>query len=273
MMGRATPAIQAGNVPAAPVKQKMLLLVDFENVPKFSLADAAKDESVSIIIYVGASQKAIPLDLVTTAQPWGDRIHWQPIDASGPNALDFFIACKLGQVLETSRHTVCIVLSKDKGFDPLIRHLSKLGLKCARLERIGPAPQPASKTPAAAPQPSTPVTSPKILPPTAGSPKATIIKSPPKKAKAASKSAATSVTTSKPASLVTKNNISAAYERIVTTLRNSAKARPAKRTTLKKHISAMFQNNITDAEVEKIIALLETSNRIKLTDGNVTYKL
>jgi PIN domain len=94
------------------------------------------DDSFQIIIFVGASQKNIPIDLVKNAQRFGERIKWQRIDGSGKNALDFFIACQLGRVFETSPQLYCIVLSKDKGFDPLLQHLKKNGLNCKRINSL-----------------------------------------------------------------------------------------------------------------------------------------
>ena len=111
-----------------------LLLVDFENVQQVDLARL--DDSFQIIIFVGAAQKSIPIELVANAQKLGSRIEWQRVDASGSNALDFFIACHLGRVLEKSPQLQCIVLSKDKGFDPLLRHLNKNGLQCKRLNSL-----------------------------------------------------------------------------------------------------------------------------------------
>jgi hypothetical protein len=111
-----------------------LLLVDFENVQQIDLARL--DENYQIIIFVGASQKSVPIELVTNAQKLGKRIEWQRIDANGSNALDFFIACQLGRVLEKSPQLHCLVLSKDTGFDPLLRHLNKNGLKCKRLNSL-----------------------------------------------------------------------------------------------------------------------------------------
>jgi hypothetical protein len=111
-----------------------LLLVDFENVQQVDLARL--DDSFQIIIFVGAAQKSIPIELVTNAQKLGSRIEWQRVDANGSNALDFFIACHLGRVLEKSPQLQCIVLSKDKGFDPLLRHLNTNGLQCKRLNSM-----------------------------------------------------------------------------------------------------------------------------------------
>jgi len=111
-----------------------LLLVDFENVQQIDFT--LLDKNYQIVIFVGASQKSIPIELVANAQKLGDRIEWQRVDAQGNNALDFFIACQLGRILEKSPRPHCIVLSKDKGFDPLLRHLNKIGLKCKRLNSL-----------------------------------------------------------------------------------------------------------------------------------------
>ena len=111
-----------------------LLVVDFENVQQVDLARL--DDSFQRIIFVGAAQKSLPIELVTNAPKLGSRIEWQRVDANGSNALDFVIACQLGRVLERSPQLQCIVLSKDKGFDPLLRHLNKTGLQCKRLNSL-----------------------------------------------------------------------------------------------------------------------------------------
>lgn len=111
-----------------------LLLVDFENVQQVDLSKL--DDSYQVIIFVGASQKNIPIDLVTSAQKLGSRVDWQKVEGNGSNALDFYIAMQLGRVLEKTPNRTCIVLSKDKGFDPLIRYLNKVGLKSKRLNSL-----------------------------------------------------------------------------------------------------------------------------------------
>ena len=113
---------------------KKLLIVDFENVQQVDLARL--DEGTNIIIFVGASQKTVPIELVTSAQKLGARVEWQKVEGNGRNALDFHIACHLGRVIERSPQLHCIVLSKDKGFDPLLRQLNKTGLKCQRINSL-----------------------------------------------------------------------------------------------------------------------------------------
>lgn len=111
-----------------------LLLVDFENVQQIDLSRL--DETFQVTIFVGANQKAVSIDLVTNAQKLGTRVKWQKIEGNGSNALDFYIAMQLGRILEKSSKLECIVLSKDKGFDPLLRYLNKVGLKCQRLNSL-----------------------------------------------------------------------------------------------------------------------------------------
>ncbi len=111
-----------------------ILLVDFENVQQVDLSKLKDDTSV--IIFLGASQKNIPTEIVTSAQKLGNRIEWRQVEGNGSNALDFHIACHLGRILEKTPQVRCIVLSKDKGFDPLLRFLNKNGLKCKRINSL-----------------------------------------------------------------------------------------------------------------------------------------
>lgn len=113
---------------------EMLLLVDFENIQQFDLQ--ALPISCDLLIMLGANQKQIPSCLVLAAQQDRRRVTWQQADGSGPNALDFYIACQLGQVLATRSYQRCFVLSKDTGFDPLLNSLSRRGLPCKRVTSI-----------------------------------------------------------------------------------------------------------------------------------------
>lgn len=114
-----------------PADRPRLLLVDFENVQQVELAKL--DDSYRVIIFVGASQKNVPIELVTSAQKLGGRVEWQKTSGDGRNALDFFIACRLGRAFERSPRPDCVVLSKDKGFDPLLKHLNANGMRCRRI--------------------------------------------------------------------------------------------------------------------------------------------
>lgn len=111
-----------------------LLLIDFENVHQVDFGRLG--EEFHVIVFVGASQKSVPMDMVASTQRLGNRVEWCRVEGNGSNALDFYIACQLGRVIETTPGMHCIVLSKDKGFDPLLRHLNKSGLKCRRINSL-----------------------------------------------------------------------------------------------------------------------------------------
>lgn len=107
-----------------------LLLVDLENRQKFDLS--LLDESYSAIIFVGAQQNPPKAALKQATSHRFQRVTFQKIDGAGKNALDFHIAFQLGRTYETAPLTQCFILSGDRGFDPLVTHLNKLGLKCQR---------------------------------------------------------------------------------------------------------------------------------------------
>ncbi|MGY4829180.1 PIN domain-containing protein [Sphaerotilaceae bacterium SBD11-9] len=111
---------------------KTLLLVDFENVQRLDMS--ALDESYRAIVFIGALQNPPRAARLPATAHRFSRVEFQHVEGTGRNALDFHIACHLGRMFETERDTTCIVVSKDKGYDPLLLHLNRNGLKCRRIE-------------------------------------------------------------------------------------------------------------------------------------------
>lgn len=112
---------------------RRLLLIDYENIHHFDLARL--DADVDVVVFVGVGQK-IPPALKVAANKLGDRVMWLKMGGTGPNALDFHIACYLGRVLEMESGHTCYVLSHDHGFDPLLKHLNAMGLATFRIESL-----------------------------------------------------------------------------------------------------------------------------------------
>lgn len=110
-----------------------VLLVDYENVQTLDLSIIQAQE-LQIKIFVGQSQSKLPLELVQAAQPFGDAIEWIKIEGKGNNSLDFHIAFYLGQLSQVNSKLSFTVLSKDKGYDPLIRYLCNRKIACRRIE-------------------------------------------------------------------------------------------------------------------------------------------
>jgi polyphosphate kinase len=70
----------------------------------------------------------------------GDRAQYVKITGDGKNALDFHIAFYIGQIAAKDPHAFFHVISKDKGFQPLVEHLKILNIFCARSEEIHAIP-------------------------------------------------------------------------------------------------------------------------------------
>jgi len=122
-----------------------VLLIDYENVQKVDLSRVPA--RVQVRVFIGASQAKMPTELMMQAQPLGSRLKWIRIDGQGSNALDFHIAFYLGEYIAASPKAEYIILSRDKGFDALVRHLTGRGLSIRRISTQAeafPAPAPTS---------------------------------------------------------------------------------------------------------------------------------
>jgi hypothetical protein len=121
---------------------EQVVLVDLENVQGLDLARMPAQARIKV--FVGQLQSKLPTTLVQQAQALGSRLEWVRIDGNGPNALDFHIACHLGEGICKYPKAEFVILSNDKGFDPLVRHLVARGFKCRRNSQVrsGPTPKP-----------------------------------------------------------------------------------------------------------------------------------
>lgn len=115
------------------------ILIDFENVQlkDLSVFDA---EHLKIIVFVGANQKKVPVELAKALQPFGSKAEYIQITSSGANALDFHIAFYIGWLVKQDSSAHFYIISKDKGFDPLIRHLKAKGIPVTRLLGVSNRP-------------------------------------------------------------------------------------------------------------------------------------
>lgn len=110
------------------------LLIDFENIREVALS--AIPSEYRVLIFVGRSQNNIPFTIASEAQKLGERLQWVKIEGDGRNNLDFHLAFYLGRLSTKHAESQFLVLSKDKGFDPVIRHAVSLGVQCSRIETL-----------------------------------------------------------------------------------------------------------------------------------------
>ena len=111
------------------------VLVDFENVQPKNMG-LLHGGPYKIKIFVGANQAKIPLELARALQALGPNAEYMQIDGTGANALDFHIAYYLGRLASDNPGANFHLISKDRGFDPLIKHLNAQKISCRRSSSI-----------------------------------------------------------------------------------------------------------------------------------------
>jgi hypothetical protein len=127
----------------APLKTHYVL-IDYENVQPKNLS-SLKEHPVKVMVFVGANQAKIPFDLAESLQALGDKAEYVKISASGRNALDFHIAYHLGRLVEVGaklaqQDPTYYIISRDTGFDPLVRHLKARNITAERSRDLAELP-------------------------------------------------------------------------------------------------------------------------------------
>jgi hypothetical protein len=106
------------------------------NFPSIEHSDAA---TILFIDYENVTQvklSSLQQPNLKEAHQLGASVEWIGVEGTGPNALDFHIVFYLGQISLQAPTSNYIILSRDRGFDPLIQHLAKLGISCRRIDRL-----------------------------------------------------------------------------------------------------------------------------------------
>ena len=232
-------------------------LIDFENVQPTGIGSLVPG-SCRIMIFLGQNQSRVPVALSRVLQPFGTDVEYLQISGNGPNALDFHVAFYIGRLAMSHPDARFTIVSKDTGFDPLVRHLASLKIACNRAASIsGSAKLPSPKTTsvikratakaagAAKPKPAKNVAV-TILPGATG----TAIKSKP---------AATSKT--------------ARVAEVIERLKGLKAAKPAKLKTLQSSLKSWFKPALKPDEVGTVVAALQDAKKIRVDGTKVVYTL
>lgn len=115
------------------------ILIDFENVQPKNLA-ILNGHPFKVLVFVGASQAKVPLEFAASLQVMGSNAEYVKIGGNGSNALDFHIAFYVGQLSEREPHACFHIISKDTGFDPLIKHLKERKILAQRERDLSEIP-------------------------------------------------------------------------------------------------------------------------------------
>lgn len=109
------------------------ILVDFENVQPSEQINLSSNLSCKVLMFIGERQKNLSINLVATLPK---NVEYIRIVGNGRNALDFHIAYWIGKLSERDSHSHFHIISKDKGYDPLVKYLCKKGILAERVATI-----------------------------------------------------------------------------------------------------------------------------------------
>lgn len=98
------------------------VLVDFENVQPKDVG-LLKNGPFKVKVFLGPNQSKVPTSLAAALQPLGENAEYIMLETAGNNALDFHIAYYIGALSSTEPTAFFHVISKDSGFDPLLKYL------------------------------------------------------------------------------------------------------------------------------------------------------
>jgi hypothetical protein len=116
------------------------VLIDYENVQPKDLA-LLNDGSFKVKVFVGPNQGKIPLGLAMALQALGGNAEYVLLETGGRNALDFHIAYYIGTLSAQDPSAGFHIISKDSGFDALIKHLAGKGIVVCRSAGIASIPR------------------------------------------------------------------------------------------------------------------------------------
>lgn len=228
---------------------KPFFLIDFENVQPKAL-DRLKPGDARIKVFLGEQQSKLMLDVVQALQPFGADAEYIQITGSGPDAVDFHIAYFIGRLAAAEADAAFNIISKDKGFDPLVRYLNDRGIACRRHPEIpgGPAATAAgaSKKNAGA-----------------------VAKTPAKKTGKVTVTVLPQANASVPAATGTTTR--ARVPEVIKLLKKSTK--PAKLAGLKSSIRSWFKPPLDGKAVDAIVQSLQSSKKITVDGTKVVYSL
>lgn len=116
------------------------VLIDYENIQPKNL-HLLSDKYFQIYLFLGAQQDRLKLELIQAMHELGpNRSKYIRATQTRPNALDFYITYYLGELTAQNPYAYFHIISKDKGFDPLIEHLKAQNVQAYRRESISDIP-------------------------------------------------------------------------------------------------------------------------------------
>ncbi|MEZ5277085.1 MAG: PIN domain-containing protein [Opitutaceae bacterium] len=113
--------------------------MDYENVHEADL-DRLGGKAAHVTLVLGERHKALPVPLVKLIQSHAAQVSLVETGLAAKNALDFVLACEVGRQTEIDPTGYYHILSRDKGFDAVVRYLKDREILASRRESFAEIP-------------------------------------------------------------------------------------------------------------------------------------
>lgn len=222
--------------------------------------------SCRIKLFLGEKQGKVPLALMQALQPFGTDVECVQIAGSGPNAVDFHVAFYIGRLASEHPEANYIIVSRDTGFDPLVRHLGTLKIKC---RRVGALPGDAAASQGAkSAKPAAAAAKPAA--------KAALAAKPAVQPAAKAKAVAVTVLPvngSPPANGAVPDSVAKLTELAVARLKSQKSGRPATVKTLRSSLKSWAPDAFDAAMLDRVMDQLRKLNVVMVNGTKVSYRL
>jgi hypothetical protein len=217
------------------------IFVDYENVRNVDLSIFGIP-GATVTLLLGMQDQKLSVDLVEKLIANAATVDLVRLDAPGRNAVDFALAYYLGRKVAADPRGAFHLVSKDKGYDPLVEHLRGKKIRVQRHEDLAAVIA--------------------MLKPSGGTgtkPKAAAVLARPRSADSGVKKVAPPE----------PDPVAEAL-----TFLRSNKDRPKRRKTLVNHLQAHFRTSHSATEIESLLKQLENGKHLTVAEnGVVTYSL
>lgn len=226
--------------------------------------------SCRIKLFLGQNQAKVPVALMQALQPFGSDVEYVQIVGSGPNAVDFHVAFYIGRLASEDPAANYVIVSRDTGFDPLVRHLGSLKIKC---RRVGALPGDVAAPKVAEAKPATvPVITAAAASTTKGRTAAQPVAKAAKPAKAVTVTVLPANGTS-PGNGAGADAVAKLTELAVTRLKSLKAAKPATVKTLQSSMKSWAPGSFDSATLARVMDQLRKRNIVMVNGTKVSYRL
>ena len=233
------------------------VFVDYENVHQLDHS-VIGTKAVCFTLLMGAKQTKVDAVVMERIMERAATVQLVRLTTSGKNALDFTIAYYVGRAVITDPTGYFHIVSKDKGYDPLIEHLRSRHIRAYRHDDFSTLTLTGHPKPPITP----PATPPTATPPATPSPK-TPRKTPSKASSKLPVAAQSKPQPKPPVDLLTK---------ALAHLKKNTTNRPKRKKTLLSHLRDLKGKKATEADALDLVEKLCKAGHISIGDKDaVTY--